>query len=40
MRGGFTINEMFNTSLKERKILSDIIEDHFKTTKDSGLPYF
>jgi len=40
MRGGFTINEMFNTSAKERKVLSDIIEEHMKTTKQSGLPYF
>lgn len=40
MRGGFTLNEMFNTSLKERKIISEIVEDNLKTTKDSGLAFF
>ena len=40
MRGGFTINEMFNTSIKERKILSTVVEEHMDTTKKSGLPYF
>jgi hypothetical protein len=40
MRGGFTINEMFNTSLKERQLLTEIVEENLKITKDSGLPYF
>jgi hypothetical protein len=40
MRGGFTVNEMFNTSAKERQLLADIVEENLKTTKDSGLPYF
>jgi hypothetical protein len=40
MRGGFTINEMFNTSLKERALIASIIEENLKVTKDSGLPYF
>ena len=40
MRGGFTINEMFNTSSKERAVISTIVEENYKTTKDSGLPHF
>jgi len=40
MRGGFTINEMYNTSVRERKLISDIVEEHMETTKRSGLPYF
>jgi hypothetical protein len=40
MRGGFTINEMFNTALKERQLLTEIVEENLKITKDSGLPYF
>ena len=40
MRGGFTVNEMFNTSQKERTIITNIIEENLKTTKESGLPYF
>ena len=37
MRGGFTLNEMFNTSLKERKIISEIVEDNLK--KEIKLKY-
>lgn len=40
MRGGFTINEMFNTASKERQLLTEIVEENLKITKDSGLPYF
>lgn len=40
MRGGISLNEMYNTSTKERKIISEIIEENYKTTKDSGLPHF
>jgi len=40
MRGGVSLNEMYNTSYKDRKIISDIIEDNLKTTKESGLPFY
>ena len=40
MRGGITMEEMYNTSHHDRKIISELIEENMKTTKDSGLPYF
>jgi hypothetical protein len=40
MRGGVSLNEMYNSSHKDRKIMTDIIEDNLKTTKESGLPFY
>ena len=40
MRGGFTIEEMYNTSQHDRKLISDLVEENMKTTKDSGMPFF
>jgi|TARA_B100000809_G_scaffold160588_1_gene157981 hypothetical protein len=40
MRGGVSLNEMYNSSQKDRKIIMDLISDNLKTTKDSGMPFF
>jgi thiamine kinase-like enzyme len=40
MRGGITMEEMYNTSNHDRKIISELIEENMKTTKESGLPHF
>jgi len=40
MRGGMTMEEMYNTSFNDRQIIAELIEENMQTTKDSGLPYF
>lgn len=40
MRGGITMEEMYNTSHHDRKLMSDLVEDNMKTTKESGQPFF
>ena len=40
MRGGITYEQALNLSPDERTMVSDIIKDHFETTKKTGLPYF
>ena len=40
MRGGITYEQALNLSPDERAMVSDIIKDHFETTKKTGLPYF
>lgn len=40
MRGSVSLNEIYNTTNKDRTIMYDMISDHLKTTKESGLPFF
>jgi hypothetical protein len=40
MRGGITLEEMYNTSNNDRQLISELIDENMKTTKESGLPYF
>lgn len=38
MRGGITYTEAMHLSYEERKIVGDIVNDNFETTKKTGLP--
>jgi len=40
MRGGITISEAFLLTADDRLIISALIEENLKMTKDSGLPFF
>ena len=40
MRGGITYSESHMLTLEERQIVNKIIQDNFKTTKETGLPFF
>ena len=40
MRGGVTIDDAFNLSYEERKIISDIIKENLETSKKTGMPFF
>jgi hypothetical protein len=40
MRGGITMEEMYNTSSNDRRLISELVEENLKTTKESGMPYF
>lgn len=40
MRGGVSIEQLFNMDVKDQEIISKIIKENLETTKDSGLPFF
>jgi hypothetical protein len=40
MRGSISISESFLLTAEDRQIISTIIEDNLKATKESGLPFF
>ena len=40
MRGSVSLNEIYNTTNKDRTIMHDMITENLKTTKESGLPFF
>ena len=40
MRGGVTFDEAMHMSVKERKMISDLVKENLETTKKSGLPFF
>ena len=40
MRGGVTISEAFLLTADDRLMISLLIEENLKITKDSGLPFF
>lgn len=40
MRGGLQYEDAMLLSSQEREIVGEIIKDHMKQTKDSGLPFF
>lgn len=40
MRGGLNYNDAFLLSVEDRELISKLIEENLKITKDSGLPFF
>lgn len=40
MRGGVTLDDAFNLSYEERRIISDIIKENLETSKKTGMPFF
>ena len=40
MRGGLDYAQAMMTSPEERRIMADMVKEHFETTKKTGLPYF
>lgn len=40
MRGGLQYEDAMLLSSQEREIVGEIIKDHIKQTKESGLPFF
>lgn len=40
MRGGVTYEEAMQLSFHEKEIISQIIKDNMKITKESGIPFF
>ena len=40
MRGGITLDEMFQLSYKDREIIHKLIEEHIEVTNETRLPYF
>lgn len=40
MRGGITLQELYNLDSEDREIIGKIIEENLDTTKESGLPFF
>lgn len=39
MRGGVSIDDIFNTSASDRSLMIDIINENLKTTKDTGIAF-
>ena len=39
-RGGATYEDVLNMSESERKLINQMIESHFESTKKSQMPYF
>ena len=40
MRGGITLDEMFQLSFKDREIIHKLIEEHIEVTNETRLPFF
>ena len=40
MRGGTTIEQLYQMDIKDHKLISKIIRENLETTKESGLPFF
>ena len=40
MRGGITLEEMYQTDASDREIISDIIAGNLEMTKETKLPFF
>jgi len=40
MRGSVTLEQAYMMSYEEREIVSNIVKDNLKATKQSGLPFF
>jgi hypothetical protein len=40
MRGALSIEQAFMMDMVDREIVSEIVQENFKTTKESGLPFF
>ena len=40
MRGGINYDQAWNLSLKERRMISELIKDNMETSKKTGTPIF
>lgn len=40
MRGGITLDELYQLGFDDREIINKVIEDNLDVTKESGLPFF
>jgi|11BtaG_2_1085332.scaffolds.fasta_scaffold34578_2 hypothetical protein len=40
MRGSVGLDEGFAMGYQDRKMISEIVKENMKTTKESGLPFF
>lgn len=40
MRGGLSYDDAMMLSSEERLLIAQMVKDHMKTTKESGLPFF
>ena len=40
MRGGASINELWEMSSAERQVINKLIKENLETTKKSGMPFF
>lgn len=40
MRGGISLDEMFQLSASDREIISKLIEEHIEVTNETRLPFF
>lgn len=40
MRGGITIDELYNSSNEDREIMGRVIKDNLDTAKKTGQPFF
>lgn len=40
MRGGISLEEMYQLGFEDRNTINKVIEDNLEVTKESGLPFF
>ena len=40
MRGGLSYNDSFLLTIEDKELITKLIEENLKITKDSGLPFF
>ena len=40
MRGGVTLEEMYQLDISDREIISEIIKNNLEMTKETRLPFF
>ena len=40
MRGGVSLNEIYQLSYQDRDLINQIIKEHIEVTNETGLPYF
>lgn len=40
MRGGISLDEMFQLGNKDREIVQDIVKENLEVTKETSLPFF
>ena len=40
MRGGITIEQIYQMDVEERNMIGDLIKENLETTKETKLPFF
>lgn len=40
MRGGLTLDEIYNLSAEDRQLINKIVEENLETTEKTKLPFF